>query len=194
MSKTLTHSRPGEARAEVRAGAARPEASALTLSAEIDALLTASLEENRGLLSLAERHREALRRADGDAARACIEEQDVCLRRLADLDRRRIEVIGAFESNRRGQKSGSPTTITDLTDAVPEPDRTRLREKAATLKELMARIRSEYQTIQIATRSLLAHMEGLMRQIGRQLSHTGTYGRRGYVEPAANACAIDLTR
>lgn len=197
MSKTLTPSRPGEARAEARAGGARPQTSALTLSGEIDALLTASLEENQRLLSLAERHREALRRADGDAARTCIEEQDVCLRRLADLDRRRIEVIGAFESSRRGQKSGpgqSPTTITDLTDAVPEPDRTRLREKAATLKELMARIRSEYQTIQMATRSLLAHMEGLMRQIGRQLSHTGTYGRRGYVEPAANACAIDLTR
>ena len=33
-----------------------------------------------------------------------------------------------------------------------------------------------------ATVSLLAHMEGLMRHVGRRLSHAGTYGRRGVVE------------
>ncbi|MCC6677061.1 MAG: flagellar export chaperone FlgN [Phycisphaerales bacterium] len=171
---------------------ARPAGEPAQLAAELDALLTASLEENKGLLELAARHRAALRRADGAAAHACAEEQDGCLRRLADLDRRRLELIAAFGRARAGQKP--PSTISDLAESVAEPERTRLREKATAVRELMARIRGEYQTIQIATRSLLAHMEGLMRQVGRQLSQSGTYGRRGYVEAGAAACAIDLTR
>lgn len=198
-STTTGRSSPGPktgvaSKARKGAGAAPPASAG---GAEIDALLTASLEENARLLALAERHHAALRRADGVAAAACAEEQDACLRRIAELDQRRVALVQAFQASRAhaaGGPGGGPLTITDLTSAVPEPDRTRLREKAATLRDLMARIRAEYQTIQLATRSLLAHMEGLMRQIGRQLSPSGTYGRRGYVENAGSACAIDLTR
>lgn len=164
------------------------------LGSELDALLTVSLEENQRLLDLAGRHRAALRRADGPAAQACAEEQDGCLRRLADLDRRRLDLIAAFGRGRTEAGGKAASTISELTETVAEPERTRLREKASAVREMMARIRGEYQTIQIATRSLLAHMEGLMRQVGRQLSQAGTYGRRGYVEPGAAACAIDLTR
>lgn len=161
------------------------------LAAELDALLTVSLDENRRLLELAARHREALRRADGPVAQACAEEQDGCLRRLAELDRRRLALVAA--SPARAGRAHSPT-ISELAETVAEPERTRLREKARSVRELMTRIRAEYQSIQLATRSLLAHMEGLMRQVGRQLSQSGTYGRRGYVEAGAAACAIDLTR
>lgn len=160
------------------------------LAAELDALLTASMEEHQRLLELAARHREALRRADGPSAQACAVEQEDCLRRLSDLDGRRRALVA---SSGRGPARG-PSTISELAESLAEPERTRLREKATAARELMARIRREYQTIQIATRSLLAHMEGLMRQVGRQLSQTGTYGRRGYVEADASACAIDLTR
>lgn len=175
QTKPRTTTTPGQSG---RAGTA-------PLSVDLDSLLTCSLEENQRLLALAGRHREALRRADGPAAQACADEQQGCLERLAGLDQRRAEILAM---------SKGAVTLTDLASAVPEPDRTRLREKAAILREVMTRIRAEYQTIQIATRSLLAHMEGLMRQVGRQLSQSGTYGRRGYVEATADACAIDLMR
>lgn len=166
-------------------GPARTALPPAQLAEALDALLTASMEENQRLLELAARHREALRRADGAAAEACAAEQDERLVRLSDLDRRRQELMAS---------AGGRATLTDMAEAVAEPERTRLREKARALKDLMGRIRAEYQTIQIATRSLLAHMEGLMRQVGRQLSAAGTYGRRGYVEAGTAACAIDLTR
>jgi hypothetical protein len=63
-----------------------------------------------------------------------------------------------------------------------------LMSKAAALKEQIAAVNEQTRTIKAATVSLVAHMEGLMRQVGRQLSHSGTYTKRGYVE--AGGCVV----
>ena len=57
----------------------------------------------------------------------------------------------------------------------------RVKKSRQRLKTLMNELQRERGTVRAATESLLAHMEGLMRQVARKLSHAGTYGPQGAV-------------
>ena len=82
-------------------------------------------------------------------------------------------------------------TLRQIALSLPEPQRTRLSGQAERLREMMERVQRESGTVRAATRSLLAHMEGLMRQVARSLSHAGTYGSGGRVQ-AAHAVVSSL--
>lgn len=64
---------------------------------------------------------------------------------------------------------------------------------AGRLRFLLADIETQNSTLRTATAVLISHMEGLMRQVARRLSHSGTYGRKGYVETVPTVVsAVDL--
>jgi hypothetical protein len=89
-------------------------------------------------------------------------------------------------------KRQSPVTLTDLVGVCTDRDRLELQGLAKELKTRVMRTRELTQSLRSATTTLLAHMEGLMRQVGRHLSHAGTYSKRGVVEPALVVSAVDL--
>jgi hypothetical protein len=78
-----------------------------------------------------------------------------------------------------GERMPEHPTITSLAQIMPEPERS--VALAHKLKRVMNELQRERGTVRAATESLLAHMEGLMRQVARKLSHAGTYGPRGAV-------------
>jgi hypothetical protein len=62
------------------------------------------------------------------------------------------------------------------------------------LRDLLFEIRRETRGSRAATATLIAHMDGLVAQIGRRLSHDGTYTRAGpRGAPSSVVSAIDLT-
>jgi hypothetical protein len=128
-------------------------------------------------------HHAALRRADARAIQKAVEAQSHGAAALARLEQRRRELVAAAVARHPGllKKSGG-VTLTDIARLTEEPHRERLLAMAAELKRLVTGVHEITGTIKSATLSLLAHMEGLMRQVGRQLSHAGTYSRRGFVE------------
>ena len=64
---------------------------------------------------------------------------------------------------------------------------------AERLRELLARLQREHAALKEASLALAGHMEGLMRQLSKRLSHAGTYGRTGMVESRVQVVsALDL--
>jgi hypothetical protein len=164
---------------------AEPAFTRETLAAELDSLMDDFAGQHRHLLKHAQAHREAIRRADGAGVDAATAAQTQVVGILGTLEQRRRELV-ARACTRIAALAGKRSvevTLSDLAVCVDEPRRAELLRKAKDLKALIAEVHQQTSTIKAATASLLAHMEGLMRQVGRQLSHAGTYSSRGYVEP-----------
>lgn len=163
-------------------------------SAKLRDLLEHFILRYEELESVVKLHREAIRRADTTAMQAAIDQHARIMRELGALEVRRCELVALAVSSfpALAAKRQSPVTLTDLAGVCIDADRLELLTLAKELKSRVTRTRDLTQSLRSATGTLLAHMEGLMRQVGRQLSHAGTYSRRGVVEPALVVSAVDL--
>ena len=161
---------------------------------QLEQILAGLRQCHAELLELAGEQRAAIRAADGAALGRTVARQAETLERLAELEQGRQAITSELSDGLPRRPSGAgPITVRDLAALAPEPWRTRLLEEAGALKTIVELLRDEHRTLRGATLSLLAHMEGLMRQVGRRLSHSGTYGRRGVVEAGATVIsAVDV--
>jgi len=160
------------------------------LSERLDSLLTALATAYTRLGDNTAAHRDALRAADAPALAEVTAAQSRAVETLAKLEQQRRELVAAACTRFAplAAKRATAITLTDLCACVPTTDRDGLTAQAKALRTLIEQVSNETTTIKAATVSLVAHMEGLMRQVGRQLSHAGTYTRRGYVE--AGGCVV----
>jgi hypothetical protein len=139
-------------------------------------------------------HRDAIRRADAKAIAAAGAQQQQLTRQVAACDQRRRELV--LRSVRTfPMLAGTPAdkvTLSDLAKCTPDGVRSKLAAAAVALRALVTRVSQEAASLRSATMTLMAHMEGMVRQVGRSLSHAGTYSRRGVVEGAMVVGAVDL--
>ncbi|GEM_PF-373208 len=188
------------------------------LASELESLLGAMVCEHETWRGLIDSHRVALKKADGDAVQDAVIQQSRVLQTIADLEEKRRRLVdraiategilgkgsGAIAARPVAAASTSstaplarvgPVTLSQIAGSLPEPSRTRLLELAGRLRFLLGDIENQNRTLRMATNSLIVHMEGLMRQVARRLSHSGTYGRKGYVDSVPTVIsAVDLTR
>lgn len=157
-------------------------------------LLGSLLSQHEILGGLLDEQRDAVRRADPDSLGSIAERHARTLARIADLESARAELVRKWPLP-AAHIPGKPITLRDLARALPEPGRTECLALSARLRDVLDATRTAAGVLRTASSSLLAHMEGLMRQVSRRLSHAGTYGRTGEVEPVASVVsALDLTR
>jgi hypothetical protein len=163
-------------------------------SARLRNLLHEFIARYSDLEAAISQHRDAIRRADTDAMQRAIDQHARVMRDMSGLECRRCELVALAASSfpSLAAKRGHAITLTDVVQVCAPHDRAELTALAHDLKGRVLRTREMTQSLRSATSTLLAHMEGLMRQVGRQLSHAGTYSNRGVVEPALIVSAVDL--
>lgn len=156
----------------------------------VEPLLIDLVSAYEALEALAAEHRAAISRADGNAVEACARREAELAARLADLEQRRRAIADAV-----ADKPGQRVTIAAVIERLPEPARSRAARSADRLRELVRRVQRDYATIRQATRSIVAHIDGLVQQVSRRLGGGSTYGPAGRVEAGGPvACGIDITR
>lgn len=138
------------------------------------------------LLELVLEHRRAICRGDAAAIQECLSRQGILGMRIADVERARRKAVTDI--------CGRPdATISDISARLPEPDRAPICTAAARLKAILTLIQRENNVVRTATNTLIAHIDGLMQQVARALSHAGTYGRKGRVESGGPVpCGLDM--
>lgn len=161
---------------------------------ELEALLVELQSAHERLITAAEAQRAAVRTADPDLVAQCSNDQSQVLRDITKLEERRRALVAALTAGFPKRAPGQgPITLSELAKMTPEPHRTRLVELAANVRKTVERAAERQRTLRAATASLLAHMEGLMRQVAQRLSHAGTYGRRGMIDSVpAVVSGLDL--
>lgn len=169
-------------------------------ASELRALLEELTLHHEHMLTLLSQHRAAISRADGTALDACITAQQEAAIRLSDLDSRRLRLVrevwhgGNPAAARRGAVAPTPAlTLSFLASRAAEPARTGLLAAAKRLKEAMNAVAGKQRAVRMASDSLLGHMQGLIAQVARSLSQTGTYTRPGQQDAAPVISALDMT-
>lgn len=147
-------------------------------------LLTEFIAQHESLLRQTTEHHEAIRQADPLRCDRIMQAERATLARIAELESRRQQLV------KRAQNEIRPAPValarlSDLARCAPESVRTNLIELAERLKSLVARVQEEQNVVRVVSRVLLAHMEGLMKQVARSLSHAGTYAKTGAVGAGA---------
>ena len=157
---------------------AKPGApSLLTPYEQLDAVLRQLVVEHEKLLSQAAEHRRAIAQADAGALGVSMSAQQNLVQRITALERQRQTIVsGLTKADPRGVR------FSDVTARAPEPMRSRLAGVAASLRDVLNALHEEHIALRRAAETLSMHMEGLLRQVCRGLSHTGTYARRGAMD------------
>lgn len=153
-------------------------------AAELEALLTDMLAHHERMLALAREHAGALRRADAVGVARAVQAQQQAGRAVVDLEARRARLVSAVAGP---AASPAKVTLSGLAMLVPEPARTRLTALAARLKSVLIAADAQQQVVLAASKALLGHMQGLMAQVARSLTHAGTYSRPGPAPVSASA-------
>lgn len=181
-----------------RSAASKPAIRAKRLeSAELGTRLTsllASLQQvQRSILIATREQREAMRSADPGGVQMATSVQSRNTTRLAELERERVTLVRDAEDAGLITRGAAPITLRALAAACPSDIRSSLTHDALALRALMEEVARETSSTRAATLTLLAHVEGVMRQVAGRLSHSGTYSRRGVVEAgAAVVSAVDV--
>lgn len=172
-----------------------PRALSMAHTEALESLLNDLIVAHERLSGSSSGLREAIRSADPSGVERATADQSASLGAIADLEERRRALVGEITSIGICSTgfAGRPLTLSDLASMAPEPGRARLVEVAERLRRCVAQAAEAQRTLRSASSSLLAHMEGLMRQVAQRLSHSGTYGRRGVIEGSpAVVSGLDL--
>ncbi len=157
-----------------------------------ESLLRRMISLHERMLDRVREHRAAISLADTDGIRTSLESQAELMDQISEADRDRLVLITELAAT-LGSRMPAHPTLSALAEQMPDSEHTVVL--AARLKKLMGELQRERGTVRAATESLLAHMEGLMRQVARKLSHAGTYGPGGAVSAGDQqvVSGLDLT-
>ena len=156
---------------------------------ELESLVTRLHSAHERWLDALTSHESAVRRADPAAMELAAGAGRAAMSEIAALEQeRRAFVEGAIARGWRG-----PVTIGAMAASLDEPSRSRLEAAARSLRRAIVGVQRRAEVLGGAVHAMLGHVDGLMRQVARRLSHAGTYGRRGMVEASSGvAAAVDV--
>ncbi len=154
----------------------------------LDGLLTDLANEHETLLVLAGEHREALAHADAPAIGRVIAQTSEVLERIAGIEQDRQSLVL--------KPDGSFATIAEILPTLDAQPAKRIGESSAKLRALIGQLKEEHRAVQDASAALAGHMQGLIKQVSAKMSHAGTYGRTGSVNPTRTqvTSSMDLHR
>jgi len=160
---------------------------------ELEMLLERYIGLHERILELTREHRAALSSADGRAIASCLTRQHEIWAEVRELDRERGRL--AMRMQPGPSAPGTQPTLSDLAKRLPDPSRRRALALAAHLKDLLTSIQRQSGVVQSATRTLLAHMDGVMQQVVRTVNRARVYTTRGTLAAGGPVvCGVDLVR
>lgn len=166
---------------------------------QLEAVLRMLVVEHERMLALTTAHRKAISEADLPALRQCMAGQSEITAGITALEKQRQAIVATLTGQRVGVPAPMPTpgaprlTVSMLAKAAPEPVRARLLAVSDALRDLLNRLHREHLALRSAAETLSSHMEGVMRQVCRTISHAGTYARSGAIDSSLPvAAALDV--
>ncbi|MFG0283655.1 MAG: flagellar export chaperone FlgN [Phycisphaerales bacterium JB039] len=139
-------------------------------------------ERAEELLGLIREQQDAVRRMDAGAIREATQRQARVAERLRQLESARAALAGA-------------QPLTQLAESMAPAARQRALRLVGRLGEAGRAIARDSAVVSACAGAMLGHIDGLMRAVARELSHTGAYGPRGVIGAGAPIVSgIDITR
>ena len=157
----------------------------------IDAV-NAIARANHDLATLAREQRKAISMMASEAVGGIVERQREAGRRLADAEVQRREAAAAL-----ARVLGLPEAagLGDLIKALRPHDAERataLRTAADEARRAVLACQREQRVVQAAATGIVAHLDGLARQVLARMNQAGVYAATGAIAAAGTPCGVDL--
>lgn len=146
------------------------------IAGDLEVVLREMVEAQGRLLSELRGKRLLLRSGDREGLVAACERENGVLRRISELERARLELIGEA-TGLLADGAAKPLSLREIAERVGEPGRGRLLVLRERLRELIEVSRAEAAVAKRVSEALGRHMQGVVQTIGGMFS--GTYGRPG---------------
>lgn len=162
--------------------------SARRLIAAIDAIARA----NAALGDLATEQRRAIARMDGQMVQGIVARQRAAGYELADSEESRRREVGVLC---RALALPSSAGLKDIARAVAAHDRElgqALRSSADAARKAILDCQREQRVVQAAATGVMAHLDGLARQVLASVNRAGLYAATGAMACSATPRGVDL--
>jgi len=132
----------------------------------------------------------AMRQANAAALHQCAAREGELLQALfRDEPRRKATLARAAQGLRA---AGPPAGwLTQIADGLPEPLGSRLRARAAGLRELAAELQRKNNLVASVARQLQSHIRGVFAELAGAAQELTVYGPRGQQERSHPHCWVD---
>lgn len=148
----------------------------------------------RELLDSIEAHDLAMRTADAKAMAECVRRENEAIQAIAQLDKKRAEIVALHRRARGESVDGSASTVTAVARSIGGAAGGKLAERAEGLRALVENVRARAAVVREAAQMLSTHTDGIMRQAVQMLNQAQVYSRGGSVKAGpAVASALDIT-
>ena len=159
----------------------------------LEGVLAMMVDLHQKMLEHNVQHREALRRADAALIARCVNQQSADVAKFNELETLRNDLFGVLARagvarppnvGKAAPSTPAPApppvaalTLSGVIERAGEQHRVRLTALGNSLRALVGQVEKQRAVLKIATESLLSHMQGMLSQVSRSLSPTGTYAR-----------------
>lgn len=150
------------------------------ITAALEHMLRAQLEDHRRLLACIERKRHAIRGADVAAIEAVRIEEEPIARRVIESQQQLTLVRERLSSIMRPQ-SRSAMTLSEIAAAAGGEQHSRLTTLATQLRDVVMQVKKQSAVVRAAAEALSRHLGGIAQSVNSALSRARVYGNRGSI-------------
>ncbi len=164
------------------------ESTALTnvdeLVMQLELLLRSQQQDYENLGQMIQRKREAIRHADMNAITDLCQQENTVAQHVTEMEKTRL-ILTAELTRAIDPKASRPFSISEVAQAIDEPNRTRLLQLSQTLRGTIEEVRSASSIVRAAADGLSRHMGGLLQTVQSALSRARVYSDRGRIATGA---------
>jgi len=145
---------------------------------QLEEILLAEQTAHVRLRDLLEAKRQIMRRGDVAQLNDCSRRENQQLQEIASLEKQRLQTVADLTLN-LDAAAPRPSTLLELAEHLPEPQRGRLLVLRQQLRQQVEAVAAQTGVVRRASETLLRHMQGLAASVGSALTQIGLYTRQG---------------
>ena len=165
-----------------------PESTTLTnvdeLVMQLELLLRSQQQDYENLGQMIQRKREAIRHADMNAITDLCQQENTIAQKVTETEKARL-ILTAELTRAIDPKASRPLSMSEVAQAIDEPNRTRLLQLSQTLRGTIEEVRAASRIVRAAADGLSRHMGGLLQTVQSALSRARVYSDRGRIATGA---------
>ncbi len=150
----------------------------------LEQILHSQQQDYEKLGQLIQRKREAIRQADMNAIADLCQKENTIAQHVTELEKTRL-ILSAELTRTLDPKASRPLSMSEVAQAIDEPNRSRLLQLSQALRETIEEVRAASSIVRAAADGLSRHMGGLLQTVQSALSRARVYSDRGRIATGA---------
>ena len=151
---------------------------------QLELLLRSQQQDYENLGQMIHHKREAIRHADMNAITDLCQQENTIAQKVTETEKARL-VLTAELTRTIDPEASRPLSMSEVAQAIDEPNRSRLLELSQTLRGTIEEVRAASRIVRAAADALSRHMDGLLQTVQSALSRARVYSDRGRIATGA---------